>query len=157
MLADVAAFWRLPVAQFPEIALPQIVIAASYPGATARTMEDLVTQVIEQQISGIDGLLYMESISYSTGNANLSFTFEHGTDVDIAQVQIQNKLQLAMPMLPEAVQKAGVKVVKSSSGILMIMALISNDKLDSGDLGDYLANHLQEPMSRVQGIGSSQP
>lgn len=153
MLAGAFSFWRLPVSQFPEIALPQIVVSASWPGASAKTMEDTVTQIIEQQISGVDGLLYMEANSDSTGNANIAFTFEHGTDVDIAQVQIQNKVQLAMPMLPEQVQRLGVKVTKSSAGILMIMALISTDKADSGDLGDYLANHLQEPLSRVPGVG----
>lgn len=119
MLAGAFSFWRLPVSQFPEIALPQIVVSASWPGASAKTMEDPVTQIIEQQISGVDGRLYMEANSDSTGNANIAFTFEHGTDVNIAKVQIQNKVQLAMPMLPEQVQRMGVKVTKSSAGILM--------------------------------------
>ena len=91
MLAGALDFWRLPVAQFPEIALPQVIVTASWPGASAQTMEDTVTQVIEQQISGIDGLLYMESTSDATGTASLAFTFVHGTDVDIAQVQNQNE------------------------------------------------------------------
>lgn len=153
MLIGALSFWKMPVAQFPEIALPQVIVSASFPGASAQTMDDTVTQVIEQQISGVDGLLYMESASDSTGAATLTFTFEHGTDVDTAQVQIQNKLQLAMPRLPEQVQRMGVKVTKSSAGILLIMALVSSEKLDSGDLGDYMANHVQEPLSRIKGVG----
>ncbi|MBQ9407086.1 MAG: efflux RND transporter permease subunit [Desulfovibrio sp.] len=153
MLVGGFSFVALPVAQFPEIASPQVVVTAKFPGASARSMEDTVTQVIEQQISGIDGLLYMASESDATGTSTLTFTFANGTDIDIAQVQIQNKLQLAAPMLPEEVQRQGLRVSKSSAGILLIMALISTEGMDAGDLGDYLASHLQEPLSRVAGVG----
>ncbi|WP_165072303.1 efflux RND transporter permease subunit [Desulfovibrio sp. ZJ200] len=153
MLAGALSFWVLPVAQFPEIASPQVVVTASCPGASAKTMEDTVTQVIEQQISGIDGLMYMSSESDSTGTATLTFTFENGTDIDIAQVQIQNKLQLATPRLPEEVQRQGLNVSKSSAGILLIMGLTSRTGMTDEDLGDYLASHLQEPLSRIPGVG----
>ena len=153
MLVGGLSFVALPVAQFPEIASPQVVVTAKFPGASARTMEDTVTQIIEQQISGIDGLLYMASESDATGTSTLTFTFANGMDIDIAQVQIQNKLQLATPMLPEEVQRQGLRVSKSSAGILLIMALISREGMDAGDLGDYLASHLQEPLSRVPGVG----
>ena len=153
MLIGSLAFITLPVAQFPEIASPQVIVTAKFLGASAKTMEDTVTQIIEQQISGIDGLLYMASESDATGTSTLTFTFAHGTDIDIAQVQIQNKLQLAAPVLPEEVQRQGLRVSKSSAGILIIMALISREGMDAGDLGDYLASHLQEPLSRVPGVG----
>lgn len=152
MLAGGLSLNSLPVAQYPEIASPQVIVSARYPGTSAKTMEDTVTQIIEQQISGIDGLLYMSSTSDSTGTATLTFTFENGTNVDIAQVQVQNKLQLALPMLPEEVQRQGLSVTKSSVGVLLIMSLYCAGMTDE-DVGDYLFSHLRDPLSRISGIG----
>ena len=153
MLAGGLALTTLPVAQYPEIASPQVVVTAKFPGASAKTMEDTVTQIIEQQISGIDRLLYMASTSDSTGTATITFTFENGTDVDIAQVQVQNKLQLATPMLPDEVQRQGISVTKSSVGVLLIMGVYAESGMTGQDLGDYLVSHLKDPLSRIPGIG----
>jgi len=153
MMGGALSLKSLPVAQYPEIASPQVVVTARYPGASAKTMEDTVTQIIEQQISGIDGLLYMSSTSDSTGTASLNFTFETGTNVDIAQVQVQNKLQLALPMLPEEVQRQGLSVTKSSVGVLLIMSMYSEGGMSDEDVGDYLFSHLKDPLSRIPGIG----
>lgn len=117
MLAGALAIMKLPVAQYPTIAPPAITIAANYPGADATTVQNTVTQVIEQNMNGIDNLLYMSSSSDSSGNVQLTLTFNSGTDPDIAQVQVQNKLQLAMPLLPQEVQQQGVSVEKSSSSL----------------------------------------
>ena len=153
MMAGALSLTTLPLAQYPEIASPQVVVTARYPGASAQTMEDTVTQIIEQQINGIDGLLYMSSSSDSTGAATITFTFENGTDVDIAQVQVQNKLQLATPMLPEEVQRQGVSVTKSSVGVLLIVGLFSGSGMSDEDVGDYFGSHMKDTLSRIQGIG----
>ena len=153
MAAGAFAFSALPVAQFPEIASPQVVVTAKYPGASAKTIEDTVTQVIEQQISSLDGLIFMASESDAAGSVNLTFTFANGTNADTAQVQIQNKLQLAMPMLPEEVQRQGLDVRKTSAGLLLILGLTSHTGIPSEDLGDYLVSHLQEPLGRIPGVG----
>lgn len=112
MLAGVAAIFTLPIAQYPTIAPPSIQITANYPGASAKTVEDTVTQVIEQQMSGLDNFLYMSSTSDDAGNATITLTFAPGTNADIAQVQVQNKLSLATPILPQVVQKLGLSVTK---------------------------------------------
>lgn len=153
MLAGGLAFTTLPVAQFPEIASPQVIVTARFPGASAATMESTVTQIIEQQISGIDHLIYMSSSSDSTGTSTITFTFESGTNVDIAQVQVQNKLQLAMPMLPDEVQRQGISVTKSAVGVLLIMGLYSSTGMTGEDLGDYTHTHLKDPLSRIPGVG----
>jgi len=153
MLAGALSLATLPVAQYPEIASPQVIVTAKYPGASAKTMEATVTQIIEQQISGIDGLIYLSSQSDSNGTATITFTFENGTNVDIAQVQVQNKLQLAMPMLPEEVQRQGVNVNKSSVGVLLIMCLYSSSGMTGEDVADYLITHLKDPLGRIPGIG----
>lgn len=154
MLAGGLATLTLPVAQYPEIAPPQISIRASYPGASAQTMQDTVTQVIEQQMKGIDGMSYMSSTSDSDGNMTITITFEAGTDPDIAQVQVQNKLAAATPMLPEQVQRQGVLVAKSSANFLMVVALVSEDgSMSNTDLGDYAMAYLRDPLSRVPGVG----
>ena len=141
MLAGGLAIMNLPVAQYPQIAPPTITISATYPGADAQTVEDSVTQVIEQNMNGLDGLMYMSSTSDAAGNASITLTFETGTSPDIAQVQVQNKLQLAMPSLPEAVQQQGISVDKSSSNILMVAAFISdNGSLNQYDIADYVAS-----------------
>ena len=157
MLAGALSIQTLPVSQYPAIAPPQITINASYPGASAKTLEDSVTQVIEQKMTGIDNLLYMSSSSDSYGEASVKLTFNAGTNPDIAQVQVQNKLQLALPSLPQIVQAQGVQVAKSSSNFLMLVALISEkgDKTQT-DLTDYLVANMQDPLSRVPGVGEAQ-
>ncbi len=157
MLAGGLSILNLPVAQFPSIAPPQVSINASYPGASAKAVEDTVTQVIEQRMTGLDGLLYMSSTSDATGSATISLTFENGTDPDVAQVQVQNKLQQAVPQLPAQVQQQGLRVVKSASNFLMVVALVSNDdSMDAAALGDYMAANIQDQISRVKGVGEVQ-
>ena len=126
MLAGVLGILKLPIAQFPAIAPPAVTIAATYPGASAQTLQDSVTQVIEQRMTGLDGLRYMKSTSDSTGRLRIELTFEPGTNPDIAQVQVQNKLALAIPVLPEDVQRQGVQVTKSATGYLLVISLISS-------------------------------
>jgi len=154
MLAGALSILELPIAQYPSIAPPQISITATYPGASAKAVEDTVTQVIEQQMSGLDGLRYMSSTSDALGTASVSLTFDNGTDPDVAQMQVQNKLQLAAPMLPSEVQERGMRVAKSVRNFLMVVSLVSPDgSMDGGALGDYMASHLQDPISRVEGVG----
>ena len=127
MLSGVIAITQLPIAQYPNIAPPAVTISASYPGADVQTVQNSVTQIIEQNMNGLDGLMYMSSTSDASGNATLTLTFESGTNPDIAQVQVQNKLQLAMPSLPQQVQQQGISVDKASSNILLVAAFISED------------------------------
>ena len=157
MLAGGIAIMNLPVAQYPQIAPPTITVSATYPGADAQTVEDSVTQVIEQNMTGLDGLMYMSSTSDAAGNAQITLTFETGTSADIAQVQVQNKLQLAMPSLPQEVQQQGISVDKSSSNILMVAAFISDDgSLNQYDIADYVASNIKDPLSRTARVGSVQ-
>jgi HAE1 family hydrophobic/amphiphilic exporter-1/multidrug efflux pump len=154
MLAGALAILGLPVSQYPAIAPPQISIYATYPGASAKTLEDTVTQVIEQRMNGLDHLRYMGSASDSTGNAQITLTFDAGTNPDIAQVQVQNKLQLAMPTLPQEVQRQGVRVAKSVSNYLLIIGLVSEDgSMTRNDISDYAYTSLQDQISRVNGVG----
>ncbi|MFP2265551.1 efflux RND transporter permease subunit [Citrobacter braakii] len=151
------AIMNLPIAQYPQIAPPTITISAAYPGADAKTVEDSVTQVIEQNMNGLDGLMYMSSTSDAAGNASIILTFKTGTSPDIAQVQVQNKLQLAMPSLPQEVQQQGISVDKSSSNILMVAGFISdNNSLSQYDIADYVASNIKDPISRTAGVGSVQ-
>ncbi len=157
MLAGALAIMKLPVAQYPTIAPPAITIAANYPGADATTVQNTVTQVIEQNMNGIDNLLYMSSSSDSSGNVQLTLTFNSGTDPDIAQVQVQNKLQLAMPLLPQEVQQQGVSVEKSSSSFLMVAGFISEDgTMQQEDIADYVGSNIKDPISRTPGVGDVQ-
>jgi multidrug efflux pump len=157
MLAGALAITQLPIAQYPNVALPQIAIQANYPGASAKTVEDSVTQVIEQKMKGLDGLQYMSSASDGTGGATVTLTFKAGTNIDMAQVQVQNKLQTATALLPQEVQQQGLSVVKSARNFLMVVALYSDDpKTTNGDLADYIGSHLQDPLSRVEGVGDVQ-
>ncbi|MBU1257569.1 MAG: efflux RND transporter permease subunit, partial [Alphaproteobacteria bacterium] len=157
MLAGLLAIRALPVAQFPEIAPPTVSIATSYPGANAQTLESTTTQIIEQQLKGIDNLRYFSSTSDSAGNLNITLTFEQGTDADIAQVQVQNKLAQATPLLPQEVQQQGLRVTKSTASFLMVMAVYSDDGIhDQQDAGDFIASSLQDPISRVTGVGDTQ-
>ncbi|MEZ5540085.1 MAG: efflux RND transporter permease subunit [Pseudomonadales bacterium] len=145
---------QLPIAVYPRLAPPSVSISASYPGASAKTLEDSVTQVIEQQMNGIDHLEYISSNSSDSGRASITLTMSQGTDPDIAQVQVQNKLQLAMRMLPPEVQQQGLQVAKASRSFLMVMTVSSTDgSMQSVDLGDFIASNLQDPISRVNGVG----
>ncbi|OSM98025.1 efflux RND transporter permease subunit [Lonsdalea populi] len=157
MLTGLLAITQLPVAQYPSIAPPSVEVTASYPGADAKTVQDTVTQVIEQNMSGIDNLLYMSSNSDSSGNAQITLTFDAKANPDIAQVQVQNKLQLAMPLLPQEVQQQGVSVQKSSSSFLMVIGFISDDKnMTQQDIADYVGSSVKDPISRVTGVGDTQ-
>lgn len=154
MLAGLISIITLPIAQYPAIAPPAIAITGTYPGASAKTVEDSVTQIIEQKMKGIDGLRYMASTSDSSGAVNITFTFENGTNPDIAQVQVQNKLQLAVPLLPPVVQQLGLTVAKSTKNFLMVEAFISEDgKMTQFDLADYVAANVLDTISRVKGVG----
>ena len=150
----VLSILRLPISQYPSIAGPSIVIGATYPGASAETVADTVVQNIEKEMTGLDGLRYIESSTTSTGRATITLTFALGTDPDIAQVQVQNKLAIAEPSLPESVNRQGVTVEKSATGFLMVIALISDDGARTAiDLADYLSSYMVEPISRLQGVG----
>ena len=157
MLAGALAIRSLPVAQYPDIALPQVTVSAFYPGASAKTVEDSVTQVIEQKMKGLDGLEYMSSTSDSSGAAAVTLTFKAGTNIDIAQVQVQNKLQAATALLPQDVQQQGLTVAKSARNFMMVIGLYSKSGQQTGtDLADYLASNIQDPISRVEGVGDVQ-
>jgi HAE1 family hydrophobic/amphiphilic exporter-1/multidrug efflux pump len=157
MLAGAIAIRSLPVAQFPEIAPPAVSITATYPGADAETLERTTTQIIEQQLRGIDNLRYFSSSSSSAGILTITLTFEQGTDPDIAQVQVQNKIQAATPLLPQEVQQQGLQVQKSAASFLVIVGLYSQDESHSAtDLADMVVSRLQDPVSRVTGVGELQ-
>lgn len=157
MLAGILSIRSLPVSQYPSIAPPTVVISANYPGASAKIVEGSVTQVIEQRMTGIDHLRYITSTSDSFGNASITLTFNAEADADIAQVQVQNKLQGAMTLLPQEVQSQGVNVNKSSSGFLLVLGFVSTDgSLDKSDIADYVGSNVQDPMSRVSGVGEIQ-
>jgi multidrug efflux pump len=157
MLAGLLSIRTLPVSQYPPIAPPQITINAIYPGASAQTVQDTVTQVIEQKLNGIDNLIYMSSTSDSAGAVAINLTFRAGTDPNIAQVQVQNKLQLATPLLPQIVQKQGIAVVKSTKNYLILVGLVSEDSsMDRNQLTDYLVSNVQDIVSRLEGVGEMQ-
>ena len=157
MLAGGLAIVKLPVAQYPAIAPPEIGIRAAYPGADAQTLENTVTQVIEQKLNGIDGLRYFKSESLSSGMVNISVTFEPWVDPDIAQVQVQNKVSSAEPLLPEEVKRQGVTVFKTSRNFLQIFTFISRDgSMQRNDIADYIASNILDQVARVPGVGETQ-
>ncbi len=157
MLAGALALTGLPVSMYPTVAPPSVEIRAVYPGASAKVVEDSVTQIIEQNMKGLDGLIYFSSNSSSNGMAVISLKFENGTDPDIAQVQVQNKLQLAMPLLPQEVQRQGINVSKASSGFLQVVAFVSEDgSMGRDDIADYVTANIVDPLSRVAGVGNIQ-
>ena len=155
MLGGGLSILTLPIEQVPQIAPPTVQINASYPGASAQTLESTVVQVIEQQLSGIDNLLYLGATSDQSGQAVITLTFEPGTNPDVAQSQVNNKVQLALPLLPAQVQQLGVSVTKSSSSFLMAIGLTSTDgSMSKFDLANYLVSNLQDPISRINGVGN---
>ena len=154
MVAGALAIYKLPISQYPPIAPPSIAITAFYPGASAETVENSVTQIIEQKMTGFDKMLYLSASSDSSGASRVELTFAPGTDPDLAWAQVQNKLQLAMASLPEVVQRQGVKVSKSTRNYLLIVGLISEDgSMDGNDLQDYAQSNLEKVLSRVPGVG----
>lgn len=157
MLAGILTLTKMPVAQYPTIAPPTVTISATYPGASAQTVENTVTQIIEQQMNGLDGLRYISSNSAGNGQASINLNFEQGIDPDIAQVQVQNKLQSATALLPADVQRQGVKVTKSGASFLQVIAFYSPDNsLSASDIKDYVNSNISEPLSRVAGVGELQ-
>jgi hydrophobe/amphiphile efflux-1 (HAE1) family protein len=156
MLAGTVSVLTLPIAQYPAIAPPAIAITANYPGASAKTLEDTVTQIIEQKMKGLDRLSYMASTSESSGTVTITLTFENGTNPDTAQVQVQNKLSLATPLLPSEVQQQGITVTKSATNFLSVLAFTSeNGSMSGSDLSDYVAANVQDAISRVKGVGDT--
>jgi len=157
MMAGVLSILTLPIAQYPSIAPPAVNVNAFYPGASALTLQNSVTQVIEQQLTGIDNLLYFSSSSSSSGQVTITATFAAGTDPDIAQVQVQNKVTQATTRLPQEVQQQGITVAKSQTSFLLIVALYDDSgRYNNVDISDYLASKLQDPLSRVPGVGNAQ-
>ncbi len=156
ILSGLLAMVSMPISQYPEIALPQVSVQASYPGASAKTAEDSATQIIEQNLKGIDHLLYMNSSSDSSGTITTTLTFDAGTNIDIAQVQVQNKVQSALPLLPQQVQQLGVRVSKTAMNFLLVAGIYSDDpKTTESDISDYIAANILDDLSRVQGVGET--
>jgi multidrug efflux pump len=157
MLAGVVAVFTLPIAQFPSLAPPAVSITVNYPGASAETVQSTVVQPIEQQLSGLDHLLYFSSESDKDGSMTITLSFDQGTNPDIAQVQVQNKLQLAEPRLPLVVQQQGIQVAKSNKNFLLAVGFVSVDNsMSAADLGDFIASTVQDPISRTSGVGDYQ-
>jgi len=155
MLAGFFAILRMPIEQYPNVAPPSVSITTALPGASAQTLENSVTQVIEQSLTGIDNLRYFASTSDADGNVNITLTFEPGTNPDIAQVQVQNKLQAAMPLLPQEVQQQGVRVNKANNNFLLVVGLYSeNDSVSQEQLGDILLNGMKDNIARINGVGN---
>jgi len=156
MMAGIGAIYSLPIEQFPDVAPPQVNIRATYPGASAETLETSVTQVIEQQLTGIDGLLYFTSNSSSRGQVTIAATFEKGIDPDIAQVQVQNKVQQALSRLPTQVQQQGLTITKSNPDFLLIAAIYdTTDRTTNQDVSDYLVSNFQDSIGRIPGVGDT--
>ncbi|MGI4799496.1 MAG: efflux RND transporter permease subunit, partial [Janthinobacterium lividum] len=157
MIGGAISILSLPIAQYPSIAPPAVSITVTYPGASAETVQSTVVQVIEQQLSGIDHLLYFSSESDKDGSITITLSFDQGTDPDIAQVQVQNKLQLAQPRLPNVVQQQGIRVAKATKNFLLIAAFVSTDNsMDSSDIANFVASKVQDPISRTTGVGDFQ-
>jgi hydrophobe/amphiphile efflux-1 (HAE1) family protein len=154
MLAGALAIYNLPISQYPPIAPPSIYIRATYPGASAETVENSVTQIIEQKMTGLDQMIYLSATSDSSGMARVDLTFAPGTDPDLAWAKVQNKLQLAMASLPETVQRTGLLVGKATRNYLLLVGLVSeDDSMDRNDLGDYAVSNIEKVLARVPGVG----
>jgi multidrug efflux pump len=156
-LAGALAIPRMPISQYPSVAPPAIQIQARYPGASGEVVEKTITQVIEQEISALDGFLYMSASSNSNGQSSITVSFEPGTDPDVAQVQVQNRVQQAVPRLPQPVQQQGITVRKAgTSNALMVTLYDTTRQMTPGDLADYLNSNFQDPASRISGVGETQ-
>jgi multidrug efflux pump len=157
MMVGIGAILFLPIAQYPDVAPPSVSVGVSYPGASAQILESSVTQVLEQQLTGLDGLMYFSSNSDSSGSARITVTFVKGTNPDTAQVQVQNKVQQAVSRLPAAVQQLGLTVTKSNPDFLLIVALFDRtDRASDSEMSDFLVSNLQEEVARVNGVGQTQ-
>ena len=157
MLVGALSILKLPINQYPSIAPPAISISVTSPGASAQTVQDTVVQVIEQQLNGIDHLRYVSSESNSDGSMTITATFDQGTDPDTAQVQVQNKLNLATPLLPQEVQQQGIRVTKAVKNFLMVIGVVSVDgSMNKDDLSNYIVSNMQDPISRTEGVGDFQ-
>ncbi|PMV81724.1 MULTISPECIES: efflux RND transporter permease subunit EmhB [unclassified Pseudomonas] len=157
MLVGALSILKLPINQYPSIAPPAIAIQVTYPGASAQTVQDTVVQVIEQQLNGIDNLRYVSSESNSDGSMTITATFEQGTNSDTAQVQVQNKLNLATPLLPQEVQQQGIRVTKAVKNFLLVIGVVSRDgSMTKDDLSNYIVSNMQDPISRTAGVGDFQ-
>ncbi|WP_432218824.1 efflux RND transporter permease subunit EmhB [Pseudomonas kribbensis] len=157
MLVGALSILKLPINQYPSIAPPAIAISVTYPGASAQTVQDTVVQVIEQQLNGIDNLRYVSSESNSDGSMTITATFEQGTNSDTAQVQVQNKLNLATPLLPQEVQQQGIRVTKAVKNFLLVIGVVSSDgSMSKDDLSNYIVSNMQDPISRTAGVGDFQ-
>ena len=155
MIAGIFSLFKIPVELYPNIAPPTVSISASLPGASAQTVENSVTQIIEQNINGVDNLRYFSSSSNSDGSARISLNFEPGTDPDIAQVQVQNKLESAIPLLPQSVQQQGLRVSKSNDNFLLIVGIYSKTgETSEEDLNSILFSNLKDQISRIDGVGN---
>src|ERR1044072_7263132 len=155
MLTGGLSIARLAIEQYPSIAPPSIHVSATYPGAAATTVENTGVQVIEQQISGVHHLMYLSATSDDSGQSTITLAFQPGTNPDIAQVQVQNKLQLEVPLLPPQVQQSGIRVTKSGTAFLMVAAFVSSDPhMSKYDIADYVVSHVQDPVSRIDGVGN---
>jgi multidrug efflux pump len=156
MLMGLGAIFSLPIEQYPDVAPPQVNVRTSYPGASAETVQNSVTQIIEQQLTGIDGLLYFSSSSTSRGQVSISAIFEKGTDPDIAQVQVQNQVQQALSRLPQQVQQQGLRVTKSNPDFLMIIGVYDEtDRRTNQDVSDWMASNMQDQIARIPGVGDT--
>src|SRR3712207_2566123 len=156
MLMGLGAIFSLPIEQYPDVAPPQVNIRTSYPGASAETVQNSVTQIIEQQLTGIDGLLYFSSSSTSRGSVSISATFEKGTDPDTAQIQVQNQVQQALSRLPQQVQQQGLRVTKSNPDFLLLVGVYdATDRVTNQDVSDWMASNMQDQIARVQGVGDT--
>ena len=156
MLTGIASILSLPVAQYPSIAPPVISVSTTYTGADAETVENSVTQILEQQLTGLDGLLYFSSSSTSDGGASVNITFEQGTDSDYAQVQVQNKVEQVNSRFPESVQSQGVTVTKSNTDFLLVTAVYdSTDTVSAFDISDYISSNMQDSIARIEGVGDT--
>jgi multidrug efflux pump len=154
LLAGIASIMALPIGQYPDVAPTQITIRANYPGASAETLENSVTQVLERELTGLRGLLYFSASSSSRGAVGITATFDKSVDPDIAQVQVQNQIAAAVSRLPQQVQQQGVRVTKGSPDFLMIVAIYDeSDRTTNVDISDWLATHIQDELSRVPGVG----
>ena len=156
MLAGVLAITHLPVAQYPNVAPPSVSVSANYAGASAETVQDTVTSLLEQQMTGLDNLQYMSASSSSSGQSQLTLFFTPGANADTAQVQVQNKDQLAMPSLPQTVQQQGVTVTKATRNMAMIISIsCTNSSMDQYAVGNFVASSVLDSLRRVSGVGES--